>query len=150
MRWLETEPMTERMRFIVAVETGEHTMAEVCRQFGISRKTGYKWLTRYATEGIDGLRDRSRAPQHCPHAVAPEVRELIIAWRSRHPTWGPKKLAVKLAEQHRDLVIPAPSTIGDLLAAAGLVPRRRRHRHVPLKLPRLSGEFSTRSSSTKL
>ncbi len=131
MPWLETEPMTERMRFILAVESGEQTLAAWCRQFGISRKTGYKWLMRFGTEGIDGLRDRSRAPHQCPHAVSPEVREVILALRSRYPTWGPKKLAVKLAEQHRDLVIPAPSTIGDLLAAAGLVGRRRRRRHVP-------------------
>ena len=97
MPWLETEPMTERMRFILAVETGEQTLAEWCRRFGISRKTGYKWLTRYQQDGIAGLKDRSRAPHQCPHAVSPEVREAIIALRSHYPTWGPKKLAVKLA-----------------------------------------------------
>jgi transposase InsO family protein len=123
--------MTERMRFLVAVEAGDESLAELCRRFGISRKTGYKWLARYAAEGVDGLADRSRAPHHCPHAVADEIRELILAFRGRHPTWGPKKLAVKLGELHPELVIPAPSTIGDLLTAAGLVVPRRRRRHAP-------------------
>jgi transposase InsO family protein len=123
--------MTERMRFIVAVEAGEETMAELCRRFGISRKTGYKWLARYQAAGIEGLADRSRAPHHCPHAVSPEMRELVIALRGRYPTWGPKKLAVKLGQLHPEVVIPAPSTIGDLLTAAGLVGPRRRRRHAP-------------------
>lgn len=131
MPWLETVPMTERMRFVVAVEAGEQPMAELCRRFGISRKTGYKWWARYTTAGVDGLKDRSRAPHHCPHAVGPEIRELILALRGKQPTWGPKKLAVKLAEQHPELVIPAPSTIGELLTAAGLVVPRRRRRRVP-------------------
>ena len=131
MPWLETKPMTERRRFIVAVEADELTMAERCRQFGISRKTGYTWFARYANEGVEGLKDRSWAPHHCPHAVGPEVREALIALRSRYPTWGPKKLAVKLAQEQPEMVVPAPSTIGDLLATAGLVVPRRHRRHVP-------------------
>jgi transposase InsO family protein len=123
--------MSERMRFIVAVDEGEVTMAAACRQFGISRKTGYKWLARYRQEGIAGLADRSRAPQHCPHAVTPEVREAVLALRGQYPTWGPKKVAAKLEQVYPNLVVPAPSTIGDLLAAAGLVVPRRRRRHVP-------------------
>jgi transposase InsO family protein len=131
MPWLETEPMTERMRLVLAVERGEQTMAELCRQFGISRKTGYKWLARYAAAGALGLRDQSRAPHRCPHAVSPEVREAILALRRRYPTWGPKKLAVKLEQQRPRVVVPAPSTIGDILATAGVVVARRRRRRVP-------------------
>ncbi len=123
--------MTERLRFIVAVQAGEASVAALCRQFGISRKTGYKWLSRYREAGGPSLTDRSRAPHHRPHAVRPEVREAVVALRARHPTWGPKKLAVRLPQAHPGMVAPAASTIGAVLHAAGLVVPRPRRRHVP-------------------
>ena len=61
MPWKETCPMLERMKLIEACERGEETMAGLCRSFAISRETGYKWLERWRSEGVDGLRDRSRA-----------------------------------------------------------------------------------------
>ena len=123
--------MSERMRFVVAVQTGEDTMAALCRRFGISRKTGYNVLARVAAAGPAGLVDRSRAPHHRPHAVAPAVREAVLALRAAHPTWGPKKLVAHLCSTQPEQVWPAPSTVGELLTAAGLVVPRRRRRHVP-------------------
>src|SRR6266511_6412996 len=92
MPWQETCAMMERMRFVRAVTAGEASMALLCRQYGISRKTGYKWLTRYQQAGVAGLVERSRAPQHHPQAVRPAVREAVLALRGQHPSWGPKKL----------------------------------------------------------
>lgn len=131
MPWLETCAMTERMDFLVAARAGTETMSELCRRFGISRRTGYKWVGRFAAEGAAGLTDRSRAPHRRPRAVSPSTREALLQLRGEYPTWGPKKLAARLPLVYPGLVAPAPSTIGELLHAAGLVASRRRRRHVP-------------------
>ena len=65
--------MEERMRFVIAVEKQQESFAAVCRRFGVSRRTGYKWLGRYQDAGIDGLSNYSRAPHHHPHAIAEKV-----------------------------------------------------------------------------
>ena len=84
MPWRETCAMTERLRFIACLEEGDETMAALCRGFGISRKTGYQLLARYEAEGEDGLRDRSHAAHHHPHAVDDVTEERIVALRSKH------------------------------------------------------------------
>lgn len=128
--------MTERMRLLLAVGSGETTMAEACRQAGVSRKTGYKWRARFAAAGVAGLAERSRAPHHRPQTLTPAVREAVLAQRAQHPTWGPKKLIARLRTDQPDVAWPAPSTAGDLLKQAGLVvPRRRRHRAPPRSQP---------------
>lgn len=127
MPWRATCPMDERMQFIAACLQGEESMSTRCRQFGISRKTGYKWLERYQAEGATGLRERSHAPQHQAQAVAASVAEAILALRAVHPYWGPRKLRAWLL-QRRPGSWPAASTIGVLLQRAGLtISRRRRH-----------------------
>jgi len=131
MPWQETCAMTERMRFVSAVTAGEASMALLCRQYGISRKTGYKWLTRYQQAGVAGLVERSRAPQHHPQAVRPAVREAVLALRGQHPSWGPKKLVATLQRRQPDVSWPATSTVGEVLRHAGLVVPRRQRRRVP-------------------
>lgn len=128
MPWAETEPMKERARFVAEWERGHYTMTELCERFGVSRKTGYKRLDRWEAEGIDGLRDRSRAPRCCPHKVAPEIARAIVEARRQHPSWGPRKLLAWLAARHPEFDLPATSTAGDLLKREGLVKRRRRRR----------------------
>jgi transposase InsO family protein len=125
--------MTERLEFVLAVQEQKDSVAELCRQFGIARKTGYKWLERFRSDGAQGLADRPRQPQHHPHAIAPEVREGLLALRATHPTWGPKKLAARLSAVYPGLRAPAPSTIGELLRTTGLTVARRRHRHAPAR-----------------
>ena len=66
MPWKRTDPMEERMRLVMEVESEVFQMSELCERYGVSRKTGYKWLERYRKEGVAGLQDRSRAPLHCP------------------------------------------------------------------------------------
>jgi putative transposase len=131
MPWEETCAMTERLRFVALVEEGEETMAELCRRFGISRKTGYKLLARYAAEGIDGLHDRSHAAHHHPHAVSEAVEARIVALRSRHPSWGPRKLRVRLRTIEPGTPWPSASTMGEILRRHGLVVPRRRRLVVP-------------------
>jgi transposase InsO family protein len=129
MPWAETEPMKERARFIADVEGGLYSMTELCERYGISRRTGYKWLERYEARGPAGLVDRSRAPGRCPHRVDARIATAIVEVRRAHPSWGPRKLRAWLEERRPDLILPAPSTIGDLLTRRGLVPPRRRRRH---------------------
>ncbi len=84
--------MTERRRFVDDAHRGLFSMTDLCARYGISRKTGYKWLDRYDAQGRDGLQDRSHAPQACPHQIAEEVARAICDGRRTHPSWGPRKL----------------------------------------------------------
>ena len=129
MPWLETDLMTERLKFVQDALSDRFTMAEVCARHGVSRPTGYKWIARYAEEGRRRLGDRSRAPHTCPHKLSPSMTELLCTTREAHPFWGARKLLVVLQAKHpRIREWPAPSTVADLLARRGLVQRRRTRR----------------------
>jgi transposase InsO family protein len=131
MVWKETCAMEERMRFVDAVVDDEETFAALCRRFGVSRKTGYKWLERYDDEGVEGLKDRSRAPLHHPQAMPDRIAEQCVAVRRAHPTWGPVKVLGWL-ENHRPRTRwPTASTIGDLFDREGLTVKRRLRRRGP-------------------
>jgi putative transposase len=128
--------MTEKARFCIAYDRGEVSMSELCRQYGISRKTGYQVLARWRQEGVAGLAERSHAPHVCPHAVSEAVRRELLSVRHRHPTWGPKKIKARLEQTHPERAWPAASTIGDLLDREGLtVPRKRRRHAAPRTAP---------------
>ena len=131
MPWRETCQMDERTQFIARVLKGEDEMTALCREYGISRKTGYKWVGRYRCEGATGLRERSHAPLRHGQAHDVAVVQAVLELRERWRYWGPKKLRVKLDELHPELPVPAASTIGDWLRRDGLVGRARRRRHCP-------------------
>lgn len=131
MGWMETCAVDERMRFVMMVEAQEETFAATCRRFGVSRKTGYKWLERYETEGVSGLRDRSREPHDHPQAVAVVVAECCLAVRHAHPTWGPVKVRAWLQRKKPEISWPAASTIGALFDREGLTVKRRLRRRTP-------------------
>ena len=118
--------MEERLRFASLAESGRFEIGKLCSEFGISRKSGYKWLERYRERGSAGLKDRSRAPLRIPGRTDREIEVLIVSERRRHPTWGPKKIAVVLERQHGVERIPATSTIGEILKRNGLIEARRR------------------------
>jgi putative transposase len=140
MPWNETCPMNERLKLIARMQEGEWSMTQLCEQFGVSRKTAYKWLDRYAAEGLDGLKDRSRAPHHHPNTLAPEVEALIVKARERRPHWGPVKLLTWLSVRHPALPFPAVSTAGEILKRHALVvPRRARRRSPPYPQPLAPG-----------
>lgn len=129
MPWLETVPVDQRLDFLTAHRRGGYTTTELCARFGISRKTGYKWLARYEAEGRRGLRDRSRRPHTSPQRIAADVAALLAMAREAHPSWGPRKLLQYLAPRHPAIDDwPAASTVGDLLRRTGLVHARRRRR----------------------
>jgi putative transposase len=128
--------MDERIRFVVEARLGQLNFAELCRLFGVSRKTGYKWLGRYDAEGAVGLRARSSAPHTSPQQIELDVASALVSLRRTHPTWGPRKLLALLQRTHPALDWPAASTVGDLLKREGLVkPRRRRRRASPTTQP---------------
>jgi len=130
MPWKETSPMHERQRFVVDAEYAACSFAELCRRYGISRKTGYKWLARYATQGPEALADRSHRPSSCPHATPPEMIQAILTLR-RYWNWGaPKLQELLLAEWPREL-IPSVSTIHRILDRHHCVRKRRRSRRRP-------------------
>lgn len=141
MPWKETCVEEQRMRFMAAyLEEGSNwSMTELCEAFGVSRKSGYKWVERYGEAGLEGLRDRSRSPRMHPNATAPELVSRLIAARQKHPFWGPRKLLVGLRRDEPELEWPATSTAAEILKRAGMVQGRRRHRDaVPLQRSELS------------
>jgi transposase InsO family protein len=131
--------MSERVKFIGLLKSGQRTVAGLCREFSISRTTAYKYAKRFEAEGLEGLKERSRAPHVMPRRTPMEIRDLLIAARKAHPTWGPRKLKAWLEDRDSSLELPYPSTIGDLLKREGLVhPRRRRFKPpVTASLPSL-------------
>jgi transposase InsO family protein len=142
MAWRETNVFEERNRFITGYHCYGWTMTELCKAFGVSRKTGYKILNRYQQEGICGLYDRSSLPQHRPNATKQHIVDLLIDAKGRHPTWGPNKLVPWLKKHYPGECFPAISTAGDILKRHGLVkPRRLRRRCAPASQPfRSAGE----------
>jgi putative transposase len=131
MPWRETSPMEQRLEFVQEYESGLFTMTELAAEYGISRKTGYKWLERYETAGALGLDDRSRRPHSSPHATDADVMATLIRLRQRHPHWGPKKLLTVAARGAPKTDWPCPSTVAAHFKARGLI-RARRRRQPPL------------------
>jgi transposase InsO family protein len=120
--------MDQRMKFVVCFLEHEWPMAALCREFGVSRKTGYKIVSRYIEEGLDGLKDRSRARHHHPNMIADAVERVLVKTRSSHPNWGPRKIRTWLIRRNGQVRWPAASTIGEVLTRHGLTVRRQRSR----------------------
>ena len=131
MPWKETRALELRRALIQSWEVGEESLAELCRQYSISRQTAYKWIHRYEADGVDGLEELSRAPKHSPHQLDAEVIERIVACRGKHPSWGPRKLLVHLAKQYPRLDWPAASTVAELLKRKGLSQARKKRLRTP-------------------
>jgi hypothetical protein len=111
--WKSTSPEMEQIRFIQRWEKGEEAFVDLCRAFGISRKTGYKRVQRFQSWGWEGLGDLSRAPRQHPNQTEREVAEQVIAARGAHPSWGPKKLVAWLQDWEPGGSWPAPSSVGN-------------------------------------
>jgi transposase InsO family protein len=127
MPWQNVTPMEELTRFVMLAKSGRFTVTDLCEQFGISRKTGHKYLERFAALGSAGLQPRSHRPKTSPQRTDENVEALILADRRLHRTWGPKKLQKILEVKHGIERPPACSTIAEILRRHGLsVPRRRR------------------------
>jgi putative transposase len=129
MPFKEARVMDERQRFIDELQLSLRSFSETCRRFGISRKTGYKWLERFEQDGRSGLQDRGRSPQSCPWATPPDVREAILEVRKDYPDYGAKKIRWYLEDHRPELTLPSRTTIHNIIDREGLVqPRRPRVR----------------------
>lgn len=119
--------MDLKAEFVRRLSTGER-MTDLCREYGINRQTGYEIKGAWEARGVEGLLPGSRAPKTTPHKTAEEVVKLVVAARKAHPTWGGRKLKTVLEKKH-GMVLPAPSTLTDILKREGLIepkgPRRR-------------------------
>src|SRR5690606_8642080 len=130
MPWKECRPMDERLRFIARLLEGEK-MASLCREFGISRVTGYKIYDRYRDCGLDGLNDRSRRPYRQANRLPFQIERCILGIKREHPSWGAPKVRDKLIRQFPMVKPPAVSTVHAVLDRNGLVTRRKRRRYNP-------------------
>jgi putative transposase len=128
MPWQECNPMDERLKFIARLLDGEK-MAELCREFGVSRKTGYKILNRYNSCGLQGLTDRSRRPYRQANQLPVQIETLIVRLKQDKPNWGAPKIRERLARLYPDVHTPAISTVHAVLDRHGLVKRRSRRRN---------------------
>jgi transposase InsO family protein len=128
MPWKECSVMDERVRFVARLLEGEG-MSDVCRSFGISRKTGYKILQRYREEGVDALCDRSRRPVRYANQLPDQIEAMILRFKQDKPHWGARKIRELLVRKlSGDYRIPATSTVHAVLDRHGLVTRSRQRR----------------------
>ncbi|NUY36145.1 helix-turn-helix domain containing protein, partial [Paraburkholderia sp. JPY303] len=121
MPWNPRNTMNLRLEFVnLALQEGANRR-ELCRRFGISAKTGYKWLARHAQgDSATALGDRSRRPLQSPARTTPSVEQQVVELRQAHPAWGGRKISRRLRDQgHMD--VPAPSTVTGILHRHGLI-----------------------------
>lgn len=130
MPWSQTTPMHQRTLFIADHLRGTRSVMELCAEYGISRKTAYKWIERFIRRGPAGLEDRSRRPRTAPNATTPLVVETLIALRRRHPTWGAKKLLAVLKRRQPNWALPKRSAVCNLLKRQGLILRKTPRRAI--------------------
>ena len=118
MVWKTMDVREQRVSFVVTANRGERSFTAVCQEFGISRPTGYLWLSRYRQAELAGIAERSRRPARSPDRTAAEVEEQVVGLRARYPDWGARKLQVLLRQRGLEL---ARSTIHRILLRHGLV-----------------------------
>ena len=153
MPWRTITPMFQRYEFVILAEQAGIAMKELCRRFGISRKTGYKWRERFRAGGREALGDRSRRPKRSPAQIAPALATQVIAVRLANPVWGGRKLRRRLQDLGH-APVPAASTCTEILRRADLLvppvsrgPVQRFERGWPNELWQMDhkGDFATQS-----
>jgi putative transposase len=120
--------MDERLRFVARLLDGEK-MAALCREFDVSRKTGYKIFQRYKDCGLEGLTDRSRRPYRQANQLPFQIEQLIVRLKRERPSWGAPKIREKLRRLHSEIPTPAISTVHAVLDRHGLISRGRKRRY---------------------
>lgn len=132
MPWKEISLMSQRLEFITMVLKPGTNMTQLCKQYDISRTTGYKWLHRFAEGDIYGLEDRCRCPLHSPNKTPHKTEQAVLAIRQLHPYWGGRKIKARLSNQGYKFV-PAASTINAILRRNGLLDEAEAIKHTPFK-----------------
>jgi len=128
MPWQECSKMDERLRFVARLLEGEK-MAVLCREYDVSRKTGYKLFSRYKEQGFEGLTDRSRRPYRQGCRLPEVIESLILGLKREHPSWGAPKIREKIRRKNLEIQLPAISTVHAVLHRHDLVNRPRRRRY---------------------
>ncbi len=145
MPWKECSVMDQRLEFVLLANQEGVNLAELCRRFGVSRPTAYKWLRRFRLQGQGGLVDRSRRPHGSPCQTSTSVEAAVLAVRDRHPAWGGRKIDRRLHDLRdagervilEELVIPSPSTITQILHRHGRIdPKESDKRIAPKRFER--------------
>jgi putative transposase len=129
MGWERMLPMEQRVHFLSDYLRKLMSFTDLCLRYKISRKTGYKWIHRYETSGIEGYHELSRKPLNSPYRIPFRIQQAIIEFRKRF-NWGPKKLLSKLKQRHPEWELPARSTVHGVLKREGLTHKHKRRRHV--------------------
>lgn len=130
MPWEEKTVNQNRKEFVSKIISSEKSMSELCREFGISRPTGYKWLNRFMSG--EKLNDKSHAPFHMPNKTPIDKEELILQARTRHPTWAARKLK-RYLENEGHIELPAISTISNILKRNNCIEPEESIKHTPYK-----------------
>ena len=125
MAWKTVDVKEQRVRFVVRAIQGESYFQDLCKEFGISRPTGYEWLRRYQVGGIEAIVEKSRRPLQSPQRTAPEIEQRVVELRRHYPDWGRRKLQRLL--QREGVEVPAV-TVHRILLRHDLVGRQDRHR----------------------
>lgn len=130
MPWKETDVMSLKKEFVLAALEKGKSFTELCTDYGISTKTGYKWKERFLQEGFAGLVDQPRRPHCSPTRLTEDIICELIRIKTTKLRWGPKKIRELYAHHHPDGPLPSRSTVERVLQKAGLVARRKRRRHI--------------------
>lgn len=130
MPWKVSSTMSQRQEFALLADSQETNMRQLCRRFGISPTTGYKWLNRYQADGPAGLKDQSRRPKNSPRRTSDEVEQAVVKLRQKHPAWGGRKLQARLEALEQPFV-PSPSTITAILHRHNLIAPEVSQQHKP-------------------
>jgi transposase len=126
MTWKKLSVVVRRLQLVKLALKNQQSLSQVCRRFGMSRKSGYKWLARFHREGLPGLRDRECRPHRSPRQISSEWVGRIRRLRRRYKSWGSRKLAARLGKEYRGQAVPCARTIGNWLSRLKLSPRARR------------------------
>jgi len=141
MPWKEANAVEQRLEFVQRAGRGEIPFAQLCREFGIAPKTGYKWKERYELEGLRGLSELSRRPRSCQTSLDENCICELIRLKNLHPAWGPEKIRELYRRASPGRPLPSRSSVQRILGKAGLVQQRRRRRRRPEDLGRISQRF---------
>lgn len=131
MPWKRIDPMDQKIHLIVDWQSKNFSKTDFSKKYDVSRKTVGKWINRYETTGIDGLKDQSREPIHKPYATPDKLIKRIVNHKLKHPKRGPKKVYHQLKRKYPEIKWPVPSTIGYWLKKHGLVNPRKKRKRVP-------------------
>lgn len=130
MPWKDWSIMSQRSEFVMLAKQEGVNLSRLCQRFGISRKSGYKWIRRFDVGGIEALEDESRRPHHSPSQSSEAVERRVLSARQKHPAWGGRKLRRMLLNEKIDpSEVPAASTIGKILLRHGMIDAEESAKH---------------------